>query len=172
MSVKSQQANMKTIYSLVSQDLGCIYGEREFGPNGAKKQFHTKSAAFLRALGNDLGFKEFRVSKNYAGIAVSGEITLMGLWDDGNGLYFQINQPLQPLNSFLYRNIKHMKDYASGSNQWMDIELFEARNYEAVLDMLLALRKSVSAEEESDNETAETATSTTTETNLVIRHVA
>ena len=80
MSIKSQQANMKTIYSLVSQELGFIYGERESGPNGAKKQFHTKSATFLRALGNDLGLKEFKVSKNYGGIAVSGEIFPFGLW--------------------------------------------------------------------------------------------
>ena len=87
MSVKSQQVNMKTIHSLVSQDLGYIYGERESGPNGAKKVFHTKSAAFLRALGNDLGFKEFKVTNNYAGIAVSGEITLLGVWGDGTGLY-------------------------------------------------------------------------------------
>jgi len=146
MSIKSQQANMKTIYSLVSQDLGYIHGERESGPNGAKKQFHTKSAAFLRALGNDLGLKEFKVSKNYAGIAVSGEITLMGMWDEGNGLYFQINQALPPLNSFLYRSTKDMKDYSSGDNQWMDYELFKDRDYQAVLDMLMKLRKPARAE--------------------------
>jgi hypothetical protein len=131
---------MKAIAGLVSQDLGYIHGERESGPNGAKTQFHTKSAAFLRALGNDLGLKEFKVNKNYAGIAVSGEITLKGLWADGNGVYFVINQPLQPFNSFLYRHISHMKDYSGGPNQWMGCELFENADYEAVLDMLLALR--------------------------------
>jgi len=169
MSVKSQQANMKTIHSLVSQDLGYIHGERESGPNGAKKQFHTKSAAFLRALGNDLGLKEFKVSKNYGGIAVSGEITLTGIWDEGNGLYFQINQPLQPFNSFLYCSMKNMKDYSSDStNQWMDIELFESKDYESVLEILLALRKSVVITAEP---IAETETSATTETRSVIRHV-
>jgi len=141
MSIKSQKSNMKTIYSLVSQDLGYIYGERESGPNGAKKQFHTKSKAFLRALGNDLGFKEFKVTNNYAGIAVSGEITLMGMWGDGNGLYFQINQPLQPFNSFLYRDISHMKDYTGGHNQWLPCESFEEGNYETIIDTLLALHK-------------------------------
>ena len=169
MSVKSQQANMKAIYGLVSQDLGYIYGERESGPNGAKKQFHAKSAAFLRALGNDLGLKEFKVSKNYGGIALSGEITLMGIWDEGNGLYFQINQPIQPFDSFLYRSTKNMNDYSGGSNQWMDIELFESVDYEAVLNMLLTLRKSALVTAEP---VAETAIPTTTEARPVISHVA
>jgi len=132
---------MQAIFSLISQDLGYIHGERESGPNGAKKQFHTKSAAFLRALGNDLGLKAFEVNKNYGGIAVSGEITLMGMWSDGNGVYFQINQPLRPFSSFLYRGISHMKDFSGGPNHWMDCALFEAGDYDAALDMLLALRK-------------------------------
>ena len=168
MSIKSQKANMKTIYSLVSQDLGYIYGESESGPNGAKKQFHSKSATFLRALGNDLGLKEFKVIKNYSGIAVSGEITLIGMWDEGNGLYFQINQPLPPLNSFLYHSINHMKNCSSGAkNKWMDFDLFENGDYETVLDMLLALRKSTVKEVKED------ATKTVeAETKAVNRHVA
>ena len=139
MSIKSQQQNMKTIHSLVSQDLGYIYGERESGPNGAKKQFHTKSAAFLRALGNDLGFKEFKVTNNHGGIAVSGEITLMGMWGEGNGLYFQINQPLRPFDSFLYRTIKHMKDYSGGHNQWLNCDIFADGEYEKLINIISAL---------------------------------
>ena len=140
MSIKSQQQNMKTIHSLVSQDLGYIHGERESGPNGAKKVFHTKSAAFLRTLGNDLGFEEFKVTNNHGGIAVSGEITLMGMWSDGNGLYFQLDQPLQPFNAFLYRGITHMKDYSGGKNQWLDCSLFKAGDYERLIDTVLELR--------------------------------
>ncbi len=140
MSVQSQKKNMQTIFSLISMDLGYIYGDRECGPNGAKKQFHTKSAAFLRALGNDLGFKDFKVTKNYAGIAVSGEITLMGMWGDGNGLYFQISQPCRPFTSFLYRGITHMKDYVGGYNQWLPCVLFEDGDYEKLTATLLALR--------------------------------
>jgi len=140
MSIQSQKKNMKTIHSLVSQDLGYIYGERESGPNGAKKQFHTKSAAFLRVLGNDLGFKEFKVKNNHGGIAVSGEITLMGMWDEGNGLYFQLNQPWQPFDGFLYRSIKHMKDYSGGHNQWLPCSLFADADYEGLVDTVLALR--------------------------------
>jgi PRTRC genetic system ThiF family protein len=140
MSIKTQRENMQTISSLVSQDLGYIGGERESGPNGAKKQFHTKSAAFLRALGNDLGFTEFKVTKNYAGIAVSGEITLMGMWGEGNGLYLEISQPITQRREFLYRSIIHMKDYSGGMNQWLSCDIFTNGEYEKLLNMLSALR--------------------------------
>ena len=149
MSIQSQKKNMQAIHSLVSRNLSYIYGEKESGPNGAKKQFHTKSRAFLRALGNDLGFKEFKVSSNYGGIAVAGEITLRGIWNEDNGLYFQISQHLQQLGSFLYRDMKD--DYSGGSNQWLDTKLFEAADYEEVLELLLALRKPVEATTEAES---------------------
>ncbi len=141
MSIKSQQANMKTIHALVSQDLGYIYGERESGSNSAKKQFHSKSAAFLRALGNDLGFKEFKVTNNHGGIAVSGEITIMGMWGEGNGLYLQIFQSVTKRQEFLYRAIKTMKDYSGGYNQWLPCDLFATGDYERLIDTLLKLRE-------------------------------
>ena len=140
MSIKSQQQNMKTIHSLVSQDLGYIHGERESGPNGAKKIFHTKSAAFLRALGKDLGFKDFKVTNNHGGIAVSGEITLMGMWGEGNGLYLQLFQSVTQRQDFLYRQIKHMKDYSGGSNQWLSSDIFSVGDYGKLINMLTALR--------------------------------
>lgn len=140
MSIKSQRQNMKAIHALVSRDLGYIHGERESGPNGAKKQFHTKSAAFLRALGNHLGFKECKVTNNHGGIAVSGEITLMGMWNDGNGLYFQIFQSATHRREFLYRHISHMKDYSGGINQWLPCSMFMNGDYEGLIDTLLVLR--------------------------------
>ena len=139
MSIKSQKKNMQAIAQLVSQDLGYIYGERESGPNGTKKQFHTKSKAFLRALGNDLGFKEFKVTNNHGGIAVSGEITLMGMWTDTNGLYLQLFQSVTKRQDFLYRSIKHMKDYKGGHNQWPPCAMFEDGDYEKLIDTLLPI---------------------------------
>ena len=146
MSIQTQKKNMQDIYKLVSQNLSYIHGERESGPNGAKKIFHTKSAAFLRALAKDLDFEVCKVFNNYAGIAVSGEITLMGMWDDGNGLYFQLNQPLRPFNSFLFRDIKHMKDYSGGRNQWLDCSLFADGDYDGLINNLSALRKPIQKE--------------------------
>jgi hypothetical protein len=141
MSIQTQKQNMKTIYSLVSQDLGYIHGERECGPNGAKRVFHTKSAAFLRTLGNDLGFKEFKVNNNHGGIAVSGEITLMGMWGDSNGLYLQLFQSVTKRQEFLYRHITHIKDYSGGTNQWLSCDMFKAGDYETIIDIMLSLRK-------------------------------
>ena len=141
MSMQSQKKNMKTIHGLVSQNLGYIFGERESGPNGAKKQFHTKTASFLRTFGRDLGFQECKVTNNYGGIAVSGEITLMGMWREGNGLYLQLSQSAMGWQSFLYRQISHMKDYTGGRNQWLPTELFASEKYAELMDILLALRK-------------------------------
>ena len=141
MSIQSQKKNMKTIHDLVSQNLGYISGERESGPNGAKKQFHTKSAAFLRALGRDLGFRECKVMNNYGGIAVSGEVTLMGMWSEGNELYVQLSQSSMGWQSFLYRQISHMKDYTGGRNQWLPADMFASGKYAELVDTLLALRK-------------------------------
>ena len=122
-------------------DLGYIYGERESGPNGAKKEFLTKSAAFLRALGKDLDLKEMQVKTNPAGIAVSGDVSLYGMWNGGNGLYFKIEEPVKPFSAFLYRHITSMKDYRGGSNQWLPCAIFEDGDYDRVIDTLLALHK-------------------------------
>ena len=42
----------------------------------------------------------------------------------------------------VYRTISHIKDYRGGHNQWIDCELFNAGDYEKLLDTFLALRKS------------------------------
>lgn len=147
MSIQSQQKTMKTMHGLVSQDLGYIHGEREGGPNGAKKQFHSTSKAFLRALGNDLGFTEFKVTNNHGGIAVSGEITLMGMWGEGNGLYLLIFQSMTGSQDFLFRSIENMKDYSGGRNQWLPCDLFAAGEYERLTNMLLKLRKPIATSE-------------------------
>ena len=141
MSAQSQTRNMKAIYDLASQDLSHIHGDRECGPSGAKKEFHAKSKAFLRALGKDLGFQEHKVTNNHGGIAVSGEITLMGMWGGANGLYFQISQALPPFNSFLYRSISHMNDFSGGMNQWLPCALFRAGDYDGLIEAMLAMRE-------------------------------
>jgi hypothetical protein len=134
---------MKTIHSLVSRNLGYIHGERESRPNGDKKQFLSTSAAFLRALGNDLGLKEFKVTVSPGGIALSGDVTLMGMWGEGNGLYLQMNQPLQPSNSFMFRTIRNMKDYSGGHNQWLPCDLFRDGDYEKLINIMSALNTSI-----------------------------
>lgn len=86
MSVKSQESNMRRLSMLLSHDLSFIGGERECGPNGSKKAFLNTGKAFLRALARDLGLHDVTVSANPGGIAVSGECTLIGMWETG-GIY-------------------------------------------------------------------------------------
>ena len=55
MSIKSQEANMRKLAGLLSQNLSYVRGERENGPNGVKRTFLNLGKAFLRALAKDLG---------------------------------------------------------------------------------------------------------------------
>lgn len=139
MKLSLQQKKMTEIYCLIKQDLCYIYGERESGPNGAKKEFLNKSSSFLRQLGKDLGFEEMKVDKNPAGIAVSGEVTLYGIWSKENGLSFKINQNFFT-EEFLYREIKSLKDF-TGRNQWIPYSIFAAADYKRLCDILLKLKQ-------------------------------
>ena len=93
MSMKSQGSNMRRLSVLLSHDLGYAYGDKERGPNGRKKIFLNTGKAFLRALAKDLGLRDALVSANEGGIAVSGECTLIGMWEEG-GIYICLSQPV------------------------------------------------------------------------------
>lgn len=58
MSIKSQEGHMRQLALLLTTDLGCIFDERESGPNGSKKAFLNVGKVFLRALAKDLGLHE------------------------------------------------------------------------------------------------------------------
>jgi hypothetical protein len=141
MATSAQQKKMGEIYCLLQLDLGYIYGERESGPNGAKKDFLRKSAAFLRQLGKDLCFTEMRVDTNAGGIAVSGEVTLYGMWSGNNGLSFEITKPYGYLRGLLYREIAHIKDFIGAENQWLPLSIFEDADYERLRGAFLLLKQ-------------------------------
>ena len=86
MSIKSQEGHMRQLALLLTTDLGCIFDERESGPNGSKKAFLNVGKVFLRALAKDLGLHEVTVSANSGGIAVSGTCSLYGMWEDRGGV--------------------------------------------------------------------------------------
>ena len=93
MSIKSQEGHMRQLALLLTSDLGCIFGERESGPNESKKAFLNVGKLFLRALAKDLGLHEVTVSANSGGIAVSGTCSLYGMWED-RGIAVWIEQRL------------------------------------------------------------------------------
>lgn len=93
MSVQSQEKNMRKLAELLSRDLSYIWGEREGGPNGDKKAFLKTGKTFLWNLSKDLKLCDAKISTNPGGIAVSGECSLIGLWNDGSGgIYIQLSQ--------------------------------------------------------------------------------
>lgn len=141
MSHKSQEKNMRKLAELLGQDLGYIWGDRESGPNGAKKQFLNTGRAFLRALGKDLGLADAKADSNPGGIAVSGECTLMGMWQT-NGLYVQLSQPcFDRERVLLYRTIRHSKDYAGWRNLYLTRRNLAEMSYPDLLFKLAALRE-------------------------------
>lgn len=132
MSIKSQEKNMQRLTELLGQDLSYIFGEKESGPNGAKKEFLHKGAAFLRALAKDLGFRESKVSSNPAGIARSGEVYLYGMWGSGNGLFLMLEQMTGLDACVLYRTITDLNDHTGGCNHFITLREFSACGYETL----------------------------------------
>ncbi len=141
MSHKSQEKNMRRLAELLGQDLSYIWGENESGPNGAKKQFLNTGRTFLRALGKDLGLRDAEARSNPGGIAVSGESTLMGMWQT-NGLYVQLSQLCcGGDNVLLYRSIRHSKDYTGGRNLYLTRRDLAEMSYPDLLFLLAAVRE-------------------------------
>ena len=141
MSFQSQENNMRRLSSLMSRDLGYIYGERECGPNGAKKAFLNLGQVFLRALAKDLGLRNMQVISNPGGIAVSGECCLYGMWVD-SGIFICIQQPCcGGDNVFLYRTIRTINDHKGGYNRYLKLRDLKKLSYKQLLSSFSELRK-------------------------------
>lgn len=136
MAVKSQERNMRKLADLLGRDLGYIWGNREGGPNGDKKVFLNTGKTFLRALAKDLGFVESKVSANPGGIAVSGDCSLIGMWEH-SGLYINIGQLCCDRERVMYyRTVRHIKDYSGGRNQYITRRELETLSYSQLLNLL------------------------------------
>lgn len=90
-----------------------------------KVMFKRIGVKAMKELAVTLELKEYNVSFNPGGIAVSGDLLLMGMWTEHLGVYISMNKdfPNAPWGQVLYRTIKHMKDYTGGSNNWLKFEL-------------------------------------------------
>lgn len=146
MSVKSQETNLRRLADLLNQDLSCISGERESGPNGAKKTFLHLGKVFLRALAKDLGLQGAKILSSPGGIAVSGDCTLIGMWED-NGIYIALSQFCGGKYVLLYRTVRNLRDYSSGHNRFLTVEDLRTLAYPRLLWMFRALRKEGGAHE-------------------------
>lgn len=141
MSIKSQEGHMRQLALLLTTDLGCIFDERESGPNGSKKAFLNVGKVFLRALAKDLGLHEVTVSANSGGIAVSGTCSLYGMWED-RGIAVWIEQRLCADGKVLcYRTIRSSRDFKGGYNHFLTSSDLKTWSYPQLLETLSALRK-------------------------------
>ena len=147
MSVKSQENNMRRLAGLLGQDLGYIEGERESGPNGEKKLFLNLGKVFLRALAKDLGLRDAKVTSNSAGFSVSGECSLIGMWET-SGIYICLGQILSDQRRvLLYRTVRNIRDYAGGHNHFLTLDDLRRLSYPELLDKCSALRKEAGVHE-------------------------
>ena len=147
MSHKSQEKNMRRLAELFSQDLSYIWGENESGPNGAKKQFLNTGRTFLRALGKDLGLRDAEAHSNPGGIAVSGDCSLIGMWNN-SGIYIMIGQASFRFEELvLYREVRHIKDYSGGRNRFLPRDALKTMSYSRLLNEFRTLRKEGTAHE-------------------------
>ena len=140
MSIQSQQNNMHRLAELLSQDLGYIYGERESGPNGAKKMFLNLGKVFFRALAKDLGLRDVKVMSNAGGIAVSGECYLYGMWKT-MGLFMCLGQSACDDVVIYYRSIRSLNDHKGGYNHHIRLRELNTMAYEDLLSRLNEMRK-------------------------------
>lgn len=139
MSIKSQEKNMRCLALLLSRDLGYLCGEKECGPNGDKRTFLNVGKTFLRALSKDLGLRDVKIVSNPGGIAVSGECTLIGMWNS-SGIYIKIGQILNG-KTVLYRTVRNVKDYTGGNNNYLTCADLKQLSYDQLLSKFLAFRK-------------------------------
>ena len=110
---------MHTLAALSKSELNGYNSQAAYNKN----QYLKVGRSVLTAIAKHLRLIEYKVSVNKAGIAVSGDITLIGLSANGKGIYVNFSSPMlfggSPAN-FYYRLVTYMKDYAgSGRNQNM-----------------------------------------------------
>ncbi len=91
-----------------------------------KAVYLSLGRSVLRSLAKALDLKEFKVSINRAGPAVSGDITLIGMWDSKDGIYVNLSSPAMFKENgqeiFYWRSVTAMDDYTGGRNMNMTYE--------------------------------------------------
>lgn len=92
-----------------------------------KDKFKRDGLKALRALAKEMGFRECEVRFNAGGIAVSGDLSMYGMIEDGVGVVVYLSQGAFSEKAGYCRHIKSLNDYAGGANVWLShAELFDA----------------------------------------------
>ena len=121
MAAKDNTENLKKFHSFLL-DYRNIDGYMNDGK--VKENFSKLGKKAFKELAVYLGLKEYTVSFNMGGPAVSGDLRLMGMFEPGKGIYITVNKDFDN-GQVLYRSISNMKDYTGGGNNFFRSEQFE-----------------------------------------------
>lgn len=113
---KAKTSKLESLHRFLAKNT-CRYNAE------AKAGYKKLGLPAMKELGGLLYFRECEADFNPGGIAVSGDLHLRGMWNDGNGAYIWINPDFGL--RFLYREITHMKDYTGGPNNWGNLDLLK-----------------------------------------------
>ena len=103
-----------------------------------KKEFKLAATGFLKELAKNLNFTEVKVSFNPGGVAVSGDATLMGMYNENEGVYISFNSDGLD-GAIMFRPIKSMKDYRGGNNVWFNLK--DMPSISKVVDIVTIIKK-------------------------------
>jgi len=101
-----------------------------------KKQHAREGKKALKALAEELGLAEYKVSYKPSDICATGFLALIGMWDGSDGIFISLSCGVGGLT--LYRTVKHMSDWEQ--NNYLPEKLFFT-NYEKALEKLYELRR-------------------------------
>ncbi len=105
----------------------------------AKQNFRKLGKKAFKELAEYIGLKEYDVKFNPGGPAVSGDLSLMGMFTADKGIYISMNKDGLK-GGVLYRSIKGMKDYSGGGNNYFpEAELAEPQLIKEKVQRLLKL---------------------------------
>ena len=114
-----------------------------------KVRFCRTGKKAMRELAVMLRLTKVDVHFNHAGPACSGDLTLMGMWSEGNGIYITMNKDQfhsNPQFNVLYRTITNMRDFTGGTNRYFTFETLA--NHDKLLYTLLSLNKNIELPQE------------------------
>ena len=125
---------LKKLSELLLSNINLSYND------DAKKEFKKVDKKAMKELATILKLKKIDVYFNPGGIAVSGDLHLMGMWNNDTGIYISMNKdfPTASWGQVLYRTIKHMKDYTGGTNNYLNYE--DLASEEKLKEMILRLK--------------------------------
>jgi len=80
-----------------------------------KELFHKSARSLLNKVAKELGYQktQFNIRSNKGGPAVLGDVIL-----HSDNLYINLGGSYCN-DKFMYRKVKHQKDYTGGTNNWM-----------------------------------------------------